>query len=481
MRKSVSVGLLVVPTLALAAFVSPAAPAPPAVDRPNVVFILVDDGRHDDLVVTPEIQAEIGDAGATFTQFYAPFPLCCPARATLLSGQYAHNHQVLGNNAPLGGFTKFDDTTTLATWLSPTYTTGLIGKYLNEYVPPYKPPGWDEWMVPRSMWNYTSATWSINTGTGPRNVSHPGYQTDTMGMLAEGFINRHARDVDPFFLFLSLVAPHSGIPADPDDEDVGFPTPYVKPIYRDRFAGSANRHPAFNEADISDKPVRPPPLTADEIMGLNETNAQRRESLLSVEDATRRVLNALRANGQLDNTYVIFMSDNGYFLGEHRIRAGKVAPYDISNRVPMLVRGPGIAPGTTVDQISAQVDFAATVLAMTGNEGVSGSANTDGINLLPFMTDPDAQTTREAVVLEAGPATTTSTDYRYHGVRSGDWKYVERSTGQKELCNLRTDPHELGNVAARPGFTQTPAQRDAQTQMKALLDRYRWCSGANCR
>ena len=455
-------------------------PAQAVPNSPNVVVVLVDDARYDDLATLPVIKSRIGATGATLTDFYAPFPLCCPSRATLLTGQYAHNHGVLANEAPLGGFSGFDDSSTLATWLTPTYTTGLIGKYLNQYQVPYKPPGWDEWMVPRGTYDYLNEAWSINTGSGPSNKRYPGYQTDTMGQLAESFIRRHASDRDPFFLYTSIVAPHAGNPADPQDP-AGFPTPFVKPEYRNVFEGRAITDRSFNEADVGDKPVRPSPLRPAEIAGLTEANAQRREALLSAQDATVQILDTLRDTGELDNTFVFFMSDNGYILGEHRIRGGKVAPYEVSNRVPMLVRGPGIAPGTVVDQVTSQVDFAPTVLAMTGNLGANDTP-IDGINLIPFLQDPNsARTSREAVVLEAGPESSTTTRYRYQGVRSGQWKYVERQGGQEELYDLRGDPYELENVAARPGFGQTPVQRQAQTRLDVLLDRYRWCAGAKCR
>ena len=204
---------------------------------------------------------------------------------------------------------------------NPTYRTGLIGKYFNEYVPPYKPPGWDEWIVPKGMYNYTGTSWYVDKGAGGSNKSVPGYQTDTMASFASDFIGRNAPSVEPFFLHLSIVAPHAGNPSDPDDIS-GFPSPYVKPVYQDRFEGLANTDPSFNEADVSDKPVKPSPLTSAEIRGLNEHNSQRRETELSIDDAVTGIMDALTSSGELDNTYVMFTSDNGLFL-RHRIRGGK--------------------------------------------------------------------------------------------------------------------------------------------------------------
>jgi N-acetylglucosamine-6-sulfatase len=174
--------------------------------QPNVVVVMLDDMRYDDLSTLPRIRSRIGDAGASFTHFYAPFPLCCPARSTLLTGQYAHNHGVLSNTAPTGGFHEFEDSSTLATWLTPTYRTGLIGKYLNGYFPPYRPPGWDEWVVPKTMYGYFNKDWYVarDATAGFQTVS--GYATDTMGQFAAEFITRNATSTTPFFLYTNLVA-----------------------------------------------------------------------------------------------------------------------------------------------------------------------------------------------------------------------------------------------------------------------------------
>ena len=470
------IGLAVV-VLTGGLFASPlqsAAPANAGTDQPNVVLILVDDARVDDLTTLPKIVQQVGAAGATFNGTISSFPLCCPARASLLTGQYPHNHHVLGNTAPLGGWSKFNDADTLATWLDPAYETGLVGKYFNQYQAPYIPPGWDYWATPRATYNYRFATWSINGA----NVTLPGYQTDTMGDLAADFITAHTGGVEPFFLYTSIVAPHSGNPAEADDP--AMPTPNVANIYRDTFAGMMNTNAAFNEADVSDKPIRPAPLTSAEIAAETEVNAQRRESLLSVQDVVSKIIDTLAATGELDNTYVWFISDNGYLLGEHRIRSGKVAPYEVSARVPMLLRGPGIAAGTVVNQPTALIDFAPTVLAMTAREAAQGPYPMDGVNLLPLISDPATSATRP-ILIEAGPKSPTAADtdpYQYHGIVAtlGDteWKYVVRSTGRKELYDLASDPAELTNLAGLSLYA------NAQATMDAMLKQFQWCAGTMC-
>ena len=440
---------------------------------PNVVLILLDDARYDDRVVMPEVEREIGDAGASLTHFYSSFPLCCPARATLLTGQYPHNHGVLSNTAPQGGFTEFADASTLATWLDSTYRTGLIGKYLNQYAPPYTPPGWDEWMVPKAVFQYLGSGWWIDQGPVGANKSLPGYQTNTIGTLARDFVTRNAARPEPFFLYASIVAPHDGTPRTDDPSWYSNPSPYVESKYRNLFAGQGTGDPSFNEADVSDKPVRPGPLSASEIQSLVEQNAQRRESQLSVQEQVSKIMDALRASGELDNTYVIFTSDNGYILGEHRIRGGKVAPYEVANRVPFLVRGPDITPGTRVPDATAQVDFAPTVLDMAG---LPIPDSVDGISLLPKLRDPSTPLSRPDVLIEATntQATTDPLPWLYHGIVTDHWKYVERETGRKELYDLNTDPHELVNLAGKAQYATD------QARLANLLTQDKWCSGAAC-
>ncbi len=442
---------------------------------PNVVVVLLDDARYDDIASMPLVQRQVGQAGATLTRFYSSMPLCCPARASLLTGQYPHNHKVLSNKAPTGGFKEFDDRSTLATWLDPTYRTGLVGKYLNEYEPPYQPPGWDEWLVPRAMYNYTATGWFLDKGQGGAYATVPGYQTDAIGALAADFIRRNAPASQPFFLQTSLVAPHAGIPADPDDPD-GVPTPYVEPAYRDFFEGSRNTDPSFDEADVSDKPLRPAPLSDAEERALNEALQQRREAGLSAQDAILKVLGALRDAGELNDTYVFVLSDNGYILGEHRIRGGKVAPYEVSARVPLMVRGPGIPAGATVEELSGLVDLAPTILSMTGVDSPT-PGRIDGVDLLPVLRDPTRSLGRPGILLEATKvdATTDPLPWSYHAIVSGDYKYVERTGGNKELYNLAWDPYELKNIAGQSAYALT------QSRLATMLEDRQWCTGADCR
>jgi len=447
---------------------------------PNVVLIIVDDARVDDMSSLPQVSSLIGDAGATYADTYSPFPLCCPARATILTGQYAHNHGVLDNEPPLGGFPAFDDAETLATWLTPDYTTGLIGKYLNAYKLPYRPPGWDHWMVPvGSLYDYRGSSWNVD---GVRRTLS-GYRTDATGALATQFIKAHADDAQPFMLYTAIVAPHAGTPVESDDPNrvyktSKFPTPNVSDTYHNALGKVPNTDPSFNEADVSDKPLRPSKLAPWEIDAIREVNAQRREALLSAQDAVADIVDTLRTTGELDNTYVIFVSDNGYMLGDHRIRGGKVFPYEVAARVPMLIRGPGIPAGSVVNQTVGLQDLAPTILAMTDHTGANGGFTIDGVNILPMIGNPGLRDGRPQVI-EAGPETVSATAYRFHGVVAKvdgvRWKYVERDSGKKELYNLSSDPAELTNVAGKAAFASI------QSQLRTILLNYQWCAGAACR
>ncbi len=257
---------------ALAPVHSGVARGAPAYVPPNVVVVPLDDARYDDMASMPQVQRQVGRRGDAHRVLH---PRCrCAARRArlLLTGQYPHDHKVLSNKAPTDGFKKFDDRSTLATWLDPTYRTGLVGKYFNEYAPPYRPPGWDEWLVPKAMYDYTATGWFLDKGQGGAYTTSRATRPIPWATLAADFIRRNAPRSEPLSLQTSLVAPHAGIPADPDDP-TGMPTPYVKPAYRDFFEGSTNTDPSFDEADVSDKALSPARLSDAEEVALDRPSS----------------------------------------------------------------------------------------------------------------------------------------------------------------------------------------------------------------
>ena len=457
------------------------AAAPAVADPPNLVVILVDDARVDDLDprFMPQANALIGDQGARFTRFYAPFPLCCPARATLLTGQYAHNHGVVWNRAPQG-FDAFDDEHTLATWLDPTYRTGMIGKYLNGYGridTGYVPPGWNTWRVPVGHSEYNYARFDVNEDGAVRHVQR--YSTFYDGNQAVSFVRAAATDDEPFFLQLSFVAPHTGHPHADDATPIA--SPFVHRIYRDTYAGPPiPEDPSYDEANVSDKnpEIRRRHRLSDEQKARgSELLAQRRESLRSVDDQVARVVGELAAVGELDNTYLLLTSDNGVVLGEHRLPVGKPHLYDPTALVPLLMRGPRVPPGSTVSALTAQTDIAPTLLKLAGLTVAPEDLGrvVDGRNLMPSL---QGDAPGRPILLEGhSPVTPTEPgEWIHHGLATERFTYLYFPRWDfEELYDRRNDRYQRSNVTGDEEYA------GILERMRDLWEHYRWCVGGECR
>ena len=314
-------------------------------ERPNIVVLETDDQTLAEMAVLPNVKRLIGDEGVSFDQNFDSFSLCCPSRATFLTGQYPHNDGVRGNAPPDGGFEKLDGTRTLPVWLQASgYYTAHLGKYLNGYGrrnPLEIPPGWSEWRgaVDPSTYRYYGYTLNENGAlTTYCAVPEPScYQTDVLRDKANEIIRRRTPE-GPFFLWVAFLANHSGGPREPGDP-AGFATPDPAPRYANKLAGTPlPQPPSFNEADVSDKPLiirRRPLITARQRANIQENWQQRRETLMAVDDAVVSIVDTLRATGELDNTLIVFTSDNGFFHGEHRVRNGKVLLYEESIHLPL--------------------------------------------------------------------------------------------------------------------------------------------------
>src|SRR5262245_21408115 len=301
---------------------------------------------------------EIGDQGATFANNFVNFSLCCPSRSTFLTGLYAHNHHVLGNAPPIGGFQRFerlDSQNDLPLWLQRAgYYTGEIGKYLNGYGdtdPTLVPPGWNEWngiAGPVSYYDY-----ALNeNGTLVDFGSQPADYVDrVLTGNAVDFIDRIAPGPSPFFLYVAYKAPHGGGPHMPGSGCTTTGDPEPPPRAYGAFDNTPlPMPPNFNEADVSDKPQfiqRLPQLSPADIDSLTTLYRCELGSLQGIDAGVNSIVRALRSTGALKNTILIYTSDNGFFHGEHRVFAGKVYVYEPSIRVPLLMRGPGIPSGVT--------------------------------------------------------------------------------------------------------------------------------------
>jgi N-acetylglucosamine-6-sulfatase len=450
-----------------------------AAAAPNVVVVETDDQTAADLASMPRTLALIGGEGVTFQQSVVSVSECCPSRATLLTGRYAHNHGVLSSWPPFGGFEWLDAYETLAVWLQRAgYATALVGKYLNGYgrvYPNEVPPGWTEWHALVSRWTYRYYGYTFNHdgvmrtyGKGPAQ-----YQTDVITRLSEDVVRRRAPAAEPFFLWVNYVAPHHGSPRDVLDPGA-VRTTVPAPRHREAFAGVAPpRSAAFDEADVSDKPRRArrsPRLASSQASALQEAWQQRQESLLAVDEGVERIVRALRDAGELENTLILFTSDNGYVLGEHR-RIGKRLAYEPSIRVPLLMRGPGVAPAGARSQLVWNGDIAPTILEATGAQA---PWSLDGRSLWPFVRDPALQVKRD-VLLEGAPGRRTRGRLRYIGLRTPTHTYVEHVGGGRELYDLARDPDQLQNIARSPGAA------GLRSRLARRLAALRYCEGAECR
>jgi len=463
---------IVVSVLLLLAF------APAAEAKPNIVVLMTDDQTLESMRVMPRTQTLLGERGTTFTRSFVNYSLCCPSRATLYTGQYAHNHGVLGNGPPAGGYTKLDRSNWLPLWLQAAgYRTMHVGKFLNGYgslSPPTEvPAGFSDWSGTVDPTTYRYYGYTVNENGTLRTygaAQEPQfYSTDFFARRANELIAAAAPAEQPFFLSVAFLAPHAGGPGDEDDP-ARQGTPTVAPRHANLFATlPLPAAPSFNEADVSDKPLaiqRRRPISAVRAAAIEENFRQRLESLQAVDEAVESIMVQLRATGEIDNTLVLFTSDNGFFHGEHRIPAGKVLPYEPSIRLPLLMRGPGVPKGDTRAQLVTNADLAPTILDAA--EAKPGRVE-DGRSLLDLVKDPGVQWGRE-LLLEGG----TNRGLTFAGLRNYRWKYVEYSTGESELYDLRTDPDEMQNLSAVPAFAPLKAA------MAGRLIALRGCAGSGC-
>jgi arylsulfatase A-like enzyme len=404
--------------------------------KPNIVFILADDMRKDDLKHMPKTRSLLANKGMTFSNAFVSTPLCCPSRATIMRGQYAHNSGVWNIGGSSGGWQTYRakglERDNVATRLDAIgYRTGLFGKYLNGYKgSSNKPPGWDRWFAHTGRSSYYD--YKINDdGTVRRfGSSAADYETDVMANRAKTFIGTSVRAGEPFFAYVAPKAPHG---------------PHT-PARRDKheFDGiRAPRPPSFNERNVSDKPpwMRKLPRLSDAQRAKIDNHAERRaESLQALDDLVAGVVGKLREKRVLDNTYIFFTSDNGFHMGEHRITAGKGRPYEESVRVPLLARGPGVAAGRHAQKLALNTDYLPTFTDLAGAQTPS---YVDGRSLRPVLKGNDTAW-RSAVLLEAHDAPRNTPPYS--GIRtSSGRKYVKYAGGKKELYDLGHAPYELHN------------------------------------
>jgi N-acetylglucosamine-6-sulfatase len=468
--------------------------APPAAEagdddgqeRPNIVVIMSDDQTAVSQGEMQHTNRLLGEKGATFTNSFTNWPVCCPSRATFLTGQYAHNHQVLGNAAPFGGFGRLDNSQTLAVWLQQAgYHTAHIGKFLNGYEQSEVgvPAGWSEWYGTKRTYVFYGEQVLENgqlvtygsLDEDPDNPAQPEtYSTDVFTDRAVELIGRRAPERQPFFLSLAYLAPHSGGP------NSGRCSGSAKPAIRHKEAYASEPLPSppnLNEADVSDKPqgiATRPQLTTNQLDTATRNYRCRLESLLAVDEGVDRVVSALRSAGELEDTLILYTADNGFFHGEHRILTGKNRVYEEAIRVPMLLRGPGVPKGVTVPEPVINADISPTALEAAGAD--AGRAQ-DGRSLLDLAEHPERRHGRELLIEQftGDDDEDGQPGIAYAAIRTARFKYVENGTGEIELYDLEADPYELQNLAADPAFD------DVEAALAGRLAKLRSCVGKSCR
>jgi N-acetylglucosamine-6-sulfatase len=446
---------------------------PRGVARPNIVLVLTDDLEPSLLRFMPQVRA-MQDTGATFAHFTISVPLCCPSRSSILTGQYAHTSTIYTNHEPGGGYTKFSrlglDKQTYAVALQRAgYRTGFLGKYLNRYDPTAGdgtpgsnvPPGWNDWHVGGNA--YANYNYVLNeNGREVRYGNDPkSYLTDVLSRHATAFIRDADRAGQPFALQVNTFTPHS---------------PYTPaPRHSSLYPGlTAPRSPAFNEARMDDKPawIRDrKQLTKTEIAAIDRTYRLRAQSVRAIDDLIGNIRRTLAETGQDDNTYLLFTSDNGYHLGEHRLPAGKQTGYTTDIVVPLVVIGPTVEH-RSIGQLAQNVDLAPTFVDLAGAPPLTTA---DGRSLAPLLTGHDPADWRTAALVEHAGSNPGRQDPKrqplstnpptFGALYTGLTSYVEYADGSREFYDLRRDPHQLTNIYDR----LTPAEREALTATLAEL------------
>lgn len=522
----------------------------PEGQKPNFVVIQTDDQTIDSLYasftppggqpipVMPNTLALIAEKGVSLSRYYVSYPLCCPSRVSLLTGRYAHNHNVRGNVQPNGGYLGFSfrgaNAHNLAPWLQAAgYRTIHIGKFLNGYGDePYDngttvPPGWNAWhTVLKADTNHYFYGYELNNNgviEGPYGDSGSWetreygeesrddfgcpllslngrpclYETDVFNRIAsEEMLGTPAET--PFYLQLDYTAPHG------DFRRPAGPEPATR--HYNSFLGARlphTRSQGVNEGNVADKPrfIREAAfLSPTELHTYRVYYEKQLEALRSIDDGVKQVVDTLGAMGRLRNTYIIFTSDNGFFFGEHRLVGGKFLAYEPATHLPFLMRGPGIKPGSTSGELAMNIDIAPTILELAH---ATADKSIDGRSLVPYLLDTSLRSRRpllfesfvETNDVEANgaePSTTanssgarvsgggatasiTAPPKDYEGIRIGPFKYIAWPSGEKELYDITKDPYELNNLARDKNYA--PIRNFLHNQLRELED----CSGVTCR
>jgi N-acetylglucosamine-6-sulfatase len=428
--------------------------------RPNILFVMTDDQDSASLKYMPHVTQRVVNRGVTFKNAFAADNLCCPDRASMLTGKYAHHHGIYQNSVCSGHFkAKGLDRKTFATWLHRAgYRTAYFGKYLNDYKSLGIPPGWDRWYAYNG--NFLNPYPINDQGAQTQLNIDQEQEADHLGRKSVEWLKRTSGSGTPRLLVLAPHTPHS--PVHVADRYVG-----------EYYDLSLPKPPNLNEAHVSDKPsvIRNKPLLTSSDVGAMQTDFRSRmEALHSVDDAVNGILDELSAQGELSNTYVIYTSDNGWFWGEHRLTE-KTFPYDEGARLPLVVSGPGVQAGARITHLVGAQDLAPTIADLAN---ATRGGTQDGKSFVPLMSSsrPSPGTWRGRVLMESW-----TSQGKFYAFRSNQRLYAEHHetrTTEKEHYDLGADPFELKNNAGALG---SAALKQFHESLIALKN----CSGSSCR
>jgi arylsulfatase A-like enzyme len=443
---------------ALAIDVSIAVDAPiTGVQKANIVFVLTDDLSWNLVQYMPHV-LQMKQQGTTFSRYFVTDSLCCPSRSSIFTGKYPHNTTVFSNGGDGGGYPQFEragnSTQTFASVLEPAgYQTRMMGKYLNGYVPKQdqKDPGWTGWNV-AGEGGYNEYAYELNNDGvvkfyGSADASTDTYLTDVLSAIGTSFIQTAASG--PFMLEAATFAPHAPYTPAPRHDglfNVTLPRPPANPAF-----ATANTNPPNWLAEH-------PALTNAKIATLDKDFNLRVEAVQAVDDMIAAFMGELASSHVDQRTYLFFSSDNGYHMGDHNLAAGKQTAFDHDINVPLIVMGPGVPQGVTVDKIVENIDLCPTFADIAGTPP---PATADGHSLLPLILGQDVADWRNVALVEHHGPDLEAMDPNdpdnedasvapnsYEAIRMTSSVYVEYQDGEKEYYDLTTDPFEMTNTAA---------------------------------
>ncbi|GAB3858067.1 sulfatase [Nocardioides maradonensis] len=437
----------------------------PAVEakKHNIVMVVTDDMRTDELAYLPHVQKLLVDRGVWFSRAISPHPMCCPARAELTTGEYAQNNGVHHNTGPYGGFPSLiDPDNNLGLWLQGAgYYTAFVGKYLNAYDGQERISGWDMWKAAiRQVYNYDA----VRYYGGP--LIH-GYVAGTTTRFTDRAIRAGHRSDRPFYVVANYLAPHDTV------DSSGYSLPVPAPAYAhacDTLQPGYLTNPAFLTATVNGLPagMSSPILPADRYV--TESRA-RICALRSVDDGVAKIVRTLRRTHELAHTDIVFISDNGFNLGEHQLH-GKNWITDESLDVPVVAAGPDFPAGVVSQAPVSLVDLPATYLQIAG--AVPGRTQ-DGLSLLDVL--GSRKPLRDTLLVQTGDAIDDSSPgFAFRGVTTARYLYGVNPSDLTSglLFDRRVDPYGLTNVFDDARYA------DVRTALQARLDILSTCSGATC-